>query len=141
MSDETSLIHHELSERIIGAATTVLNTLRLGLDEKVYENALVIELAEQGLRLQMQQPFNVHDKRHFIGKLIPDLIFEDKFIVDLKVAESFCESDVAQVLGYLAITNLQLGLLLNFKYSRLKWNRVVRSNDRVNNREYRGWRV
>ena len=126
MADQSKLIHEEITEKIIGAAMTVLNELRPGLDEKLYENALVLELAEMGLRADQQRQFTVRYKGHVIGKLIPDLIVDDLVVVDAKVAESFNDSHIAQILGYLAITDRRVGLLLNFKYSTLKWKRLVR---------------
>lgn len=120
------LIHGDLTEKIIGAAMTVLNELRPGLIEKLYENALVIELAAMGLRAEQQKQYPVRYKGHFIGKLIPDLIVEDKVIVDTQVVEAFAESLYAQMPGYLAITELPVGLLLNFKYHRLQWKRLAR---------------
>ena len=61
-----------------------------------------------------------------MGRLIPDLIVDGLVIVDAKVVTAFTDDHLAQMMGYLAITNLQLGLLLNFKYARLQWKRVVR---------------
>jgi GxxExxY protein len=121
------MIHAELSEAIIGAGMTVLNELKPGLDEKLYENALVIELRERGLHVEQQKRFSVQYKGQDIGTLIPDLIVAEKVIVDTKVVSAFNEAHVAQMIGYLAITGLELALLLNFKHSTLKWKRVVRS--------------
>src|SRR5207244_3195893 len=115
MAESPGLVHSDLSGKIVGAAMAVLNELRPGLDEKLYENALVIELAERGLNADQQHDFPVYYKTHFIGKLIPDLIVNETVIVDTKVVESFNDAHVAQALGYLAITGLRLGLLLNFK--------------------------
>ncbi len=126
MPDMSTLIYEELSAQIIGAAMTVLNELKPGLDEKLYENALVIELAERGLSVSQQQVFNVEYKGHLIGKLIPDLIVDGKVIVDTKVVSTFNENHVAQMTGYLALTELRLALLVNFKYAKLQWKRVVR---------------
>ena len=67
------LIHHELSESIIGSAMKVLNTLRPGLDEKLYENALVIELQNRGHRVEQQRHFPVHYDGQLIGSLIPEM--------------------------------------------------------------------
>jgi len=120
------LIHEAISERIIGAAMTVLNELRPGLDEKLYENALTLELLAANLSVHQQREFPVRYRGHFIGKLIPDMIVAEKVIVETKVAECFNDSHIAQVLGYLAITDLQLGLLLNFKHTQLQWKRIVR---------------
>ena len=121
------LIHKELSEDIIGAAMKVLNTLKPGLDEKLYENALVIELTKRGHRVDQQKAFPVHYDGQLIGTLVPDLIVDDLVIVDPKVAASFTDTHVAQMTGYLAITGLQLAMLLNFKFARLGWKRIVRS--------------
>jgi GxxExxY protein len=126
MAEMIPLIHRELSEKIIGAAMTVLNELRPGLDEKLYENALVLELAAQGFRVEQQREFPVYYRGHFIGKLVPDLIVEDKVIVDPKVAECFHDRHIAKMLGYLAITGKDLALLLNFRSSRLELKRVLR---------------
>jgi GxxExxY protein len=122
---EKELIHKELSESIIGAAMTVLNSLRPGLDEKLYERALVIELRKRGHRAEPQRQYPVfYDDQH-IGTLVPDLIVDDAAIVDCKVVTAFTDTHVAQMLGYLNITGLRLALLLNFKNVRLEWRRVV----------------
>ena len=106
----------------------VLSELKPGLDEKHYERAMVIELRLRGLALNQQRQFPVFYKGQDIGTLVPDLIVEDKVVVDPKVASEFNENHVAQMLGYLAITNLEVALLMSFKESKLKWQRVVRTN-------------
>jgi GxxExxY protein len=120
------MIHEDLSEAVIGAAMKVLNTLRPGLDEKLYENALVIELTNRGHRIDQQKRFPVHYSDQLIGVLQPDLIVDDLIIVDPKVVSGFNDTHIAQMMGYLAITQLQLALLLNFKSAKLEWKRVVR---------------
>jgi len=120
------LIHKELSESIIGAAMTVLNALKPGLEEKLYERALVIELQKRGHRVEQQRQFPVSYEGELIGTLIPDLIVDDQVIADPKVVTAFSDTNVAQMLGYLNITGLQLALLLNFKDARLQLKRVVR---------------
>lgn len=121
----SELVHEELSESIIGAAMTVLNSLKPGLDEKLYENALVIELISRGYQIKQQERFPVHYRGHLVGTLIPDLIVDDLVVADPEVVENFNDTHIAQMLGYLNITNLKLALLLNFKYARLRWKRVV----------------
>jgi GxxExxY protein len=120
------LVHQELSKDIIGAAMAVLNELKPGLDEKLYENALVIELNERGHSVQQQKAFDVQYKGRSIGRLVPDLIVDDLVIADPKVVLAFNQTHMAQMAGYLAITGLRLALLLNFKYANLRWKRVVR---------------
>ncbi len=118
-------IHKKLSESIIGASMTVLNKLKPGLDEKLYERALVIELHKRGHHAEQQKEFNVFYDDQRIGTLIPDLIVDNCIIADPKVVTSFNETHMAQMLGYLNITDLKLALLLNFKNSKLEWKRVV----------------
>lgn len=119
------LIHKDLSESIIGAAMKVLNTLRPGLDEKLYERALVIELRKRGHKVEQQREFPVYYDGEHIGSLIPDLIVDELVIVDPKVVTAFNDTHDAQMLGYLNITGLKLALLLNFKFAKLQWKRIV----------------
>ncbi len=125
------MLHEKLTEDIIGAAMAVLNELKPGLDEKLYENALVIELQLRGHTIEQQRQFPVHYRGQFIGKLVPDLIVDGLVIVDPKVVTEFNDTHVAQMLGYLNITGLEVALLLNFKESKLKWKRVVRTQNRT----------
>jgi GxxExxY protein len=117
--------HEELTHEIIGAAMAVLNELKPGLDEKLYENALVIELQTRGRRVEQQREYPVHYRGQLIGNLVPDLIVEGLVIVDPKVVTAFNETHLAQMLGYLNITGLEVALLLNFKEAKLQWKRVV----------------
>lgn len=118
--------HEELTGQIIGAAMAVLNELKPGLDEKLYEKALLIELTSQGHTIEQRREYPVHYRGQFIGKLVPDLIVDGKVIVDPKVISAFNETHTAQMLGYLNITGLEVALLLNFKEAKLQWKRVVR---------------
>jgi GxxExxY protein len=119
--------HEELTGDIIGAAMAALNELKPGLDEKLYENALVIELVARGHTVEQQREYPVHYRGHFIGKLVPDLLVDGKVIADPKVLSAFNDTH-AQMLGYLNITGLELALLLNFKEAKLAWKRVVSGN-------------
>jgi len=119
------LMHEELSRDILAAAMKVHSTLTPGLDEKLYENALLIELVKRGHRAEQQKSFSVHYDGHFIGKMTPDLIVDDLVIVDPKVVEEFNQDHFAQMLGYLAITGVKLAILVNFKHASLRWKRVI----------------
>ena len=123
-----NLVHEELSGKIIGAAMQVLNTLKPGLDEKIYENALVLELAAEGHTIEQQRQFPVIYREVHVGTLIPDLIVNASVIVDAKVVTAFNETHMAQMAGYLAVANLHLALLINFKNAKLEWKRIVREN-------------
>jgi len=118
--------HKELTEDIIGAAMKVLNTLKPGLDEKLYERALVIELRKRGRSVEQQRRFSVWYEGELIGELVPDLIVDEAVIVDPKVVSAFNNTHLAQMLGYLNITDLRIALLINFKNSKLEWKRIVR---------------
>ena len=123
------MIHEELSGKIIGAGMDVLNELRPGLDEKLYERAMIIELNRRGHSLSIQRAFPVFYRGELIGNLVPDLIVDDAVIVDPKVVSCFNDTHVAQMIGHLNITHLDLALPINFKNARLEWKRVLRSNE------------
>ena len=121
----TTVLHKELSFEIIGAALEVLNTLGHGLNEKVYENALVTELKVRGLHVDQQRRFKVLYKNAVVGEYIPDLLVEDKVIVDTKVIDAVSDAEVGQVMNYLRISALDLGIILNFRRPKLESRRVV----------------
>ncbi len=123
------MIHQELRGKIIGAALEVLNELRPELDEKLYERAMIIELKHRGHSVTVQSSFPVSYRGELIGNLIPDLIVDDAVIVDPKVVSCFSDTHVAQMIGYLNITRLDLALLMNFKNARLEWKRVLRPQE------------
>ncbi|MGC4015907.1 MAG: GxxExxY protein [Luteolibacter sp.] len=125
MFEEASHPHSELTGRIIACAQAVHQALRPGLDERVYENALCIEFAERGVFFEQQCEFPVFYRERIVGKLIPDLLVERTVIVDLKVVESFNDAHIAQILGYLNITGMQVGLLLNFKHATIQVKRIA----------------
>ena len=114
-----------LTEKIIGAAMAVHRDLAPGLDEKIYENSLCLEFASLGLDFTQHEHFPVCYRGHVVGRLITDLIVEQKVIVDTKVVDAFNDTHHAQVLGYLSITGLQVGLLLNFKHASLTFKRIA----------------
>lgn len=119
------LIHRELSEAIIGCAMNVHNTLKPGLREKTYERALIIELKSRGIAVQQQKQFPVIYGGEVIDTMTPDLIVADLVIVDTKCVTAFDDLHTAQMIGYLTITGLRLGLLINFKLARLQWKRIL----------------
>jgi GxxExxY protein len=123
------LIHEELSGVIIGIAMEILNELKPGLDEKLYERAMIIELNRRAHTVSVQSSFPVFYRAELLGNLVPDLMVDDAIIVDPKVVSCFTETHVAQMIGYLNVTRLELALLLNFKNARLDWKRVVRQQE------------
>jgi GxxExxY protein len=106
----------------------VLNELNPGLDERLYDRAMDIELRRRGYMVSAKESFPVFYRGELIGTLIPDFIVDNLVIVDPKVVTAFNDTHVAQMIGYLNITRLELALLLNFKHARLEWKRVVRQH-------------
>jgi GxxExxY protein len=119
--------HQELTGKIISAAIAVHEALRPGLDEKLYARALCIELAERQIQFTQQTKYDVNYRGKYLGHLIPDLVVEDSVIVETKCVENFHDIHVSQVIGYLNITGLDVGLLLNFKSWPLGKRRIIRS--------------
>ena len=113
--------HTKITEQIIKAYYTVYNTLGYGFLEKVYENAMVIELHKLGLGVKKQQNIKVFYDNQEVGDYYSDLLVEEKVIVELKAAKNLCEEHEAQLLNYLKATDVEVGLLLNFgKEAQLK---------------------
>ena len=111
--------------RIVGCAMEVLNTLGHGLLEKSYENALIVELKLKAVPIRQQPSFQVVYKHVVVGEYIPDLIAFDEVIVETKTIEKISDNERGQVINYLRITGLRVGVILNFKHARLEWERIV----------------
>lgn len=106
--------HTDITEKIIGAFFNVYNKLGYGFSEKVYENALVIELRKTDLHFIEQAQLPVYYEGQMVGEFFADLLVEDKVIVELKSAKMIMVEHDAQVLTYLKATHYEVGLLLNF---------------------------
>jgi len=113
------------TKRVVGCAMEVLNQLGHGMLEKPYENALAVELSRQRVGFRQQPRFEVEYKGTKVGEYVPDLVVFDRMIVDAKVVEHLSEQEYGQMLNYLRITNMRVGLLLNFRHPRLQWKRVI----------------
>jgi GxxExxY protein len=113
-----------LTKAIIGAAYVVSNGLGCGFLEKVYENALAVELKRVGLDVEQQKPIEVRWRGELIGMYQPDLVVNDKVVIELKAVRSLERVHWAQCMNYLRAGGLQVGLLLNFGMPRLEIQRV-----------------
>jgi len=116
---------NEITYAINGAVFEVNKILGPGFLEKVYENALLVELKQQGLNAKNQVPIKVSYKGEVVGDYTADLLVEDKVIVELKTVENLDRSHEAQLLNYLKSTGLQVGLLVNFKHKKADIKRMV----------------
>ena len=123
--NNTAFLLKEETRTIIGCAFEVLNELGHGLNEKCYENALVVEFRLKGIGFSQQRQFEVLYKKERVGLFIPDLIAFDQVIVDAKVIDRITDVERGQMLNYLRITKLRVGLILNFKHAKLEWERII----------------
>lgn len=124
-TDKHKYIFEKETREVIGCAMEVLNTLGHGLLERPYENALVVEFANRNISFQQQPRFDVLYKGVKVGEYIPDIICFEKIVVDTKTIERITNHEIGQILNYLKITGLSVGLILNFKRAKLEWKRVV----------------
>lgn len=115
----------ELTEVVIGAAFEVANVLGPGFLEKVYERALLKELALRDVGARAQVSFPVCYKGHYIGEYVADLVVADQLIVELKCVDRLANEHLAQCINYLRASGLKLALLINFQKPKLEWKRVV----------------
>ena len=122
---DTDLRFKDETEALIGCAFEALNVLGHGFHEKPYEKALVVEFAARGIPFQQQPRFPLFYKGVQISEFVPDLIAFDKVIIDTKVIQRITEQEIGQMINYLKITGLPVGLILNFKNPKLEFRRVV----------------
>jgi GxxExxY protein len=106
--------HGELTGEIIQAFYAVYNRLGYGFLEKVYENALIVELKSRGFQVEQQMPIDVYYNGIVVGEYFADLLVNGFVIVEIKALEKLCEEHSAQLINYLKATNIEVGLLLNF---------------------------
>jgi len=122
---ESKLLLKPETEKIIGFSFEVLNEVGHGLNEKIYENSLTVLFKKNAIAFDQQRSFPVLFHGEQVGLFIPDLIAFGSVIVDTKVVDRISDHERGQMLNYLRITKLRVGLILNFKHARLEWERVV----------------
>ncbi len=104
----------EITEKIIAAFYKVYNTLGYGFLEKVYENALFIELVSMGFSVEKQKQIMVYYEGDEVGQYFADLCVDNCVIIELKATEILCKEHEYQLVNYLKATEIEVGLLLNF---------------------------
>ena len=115
----------DVTEAVIGSAFEVANVLGAGFLEKVYERALLRELAFRGVSAKAQVSFPVCYKGQYVGEYVADLVVEEKVIVELKCVERFANEHLAQCINYLKASRLRVALLINFQKPNVEWKRVL----------------
>ncbi|MGA2788697.1 MAG: GxxExxY protein [Verrucomicrobiota bacterium] len=123
--ENTRLLLKEEVFQIVGAAIEVLNQIGCGFHEKPYENALVVEFGLRNIPCRQQKSFDLFYKGCKVGEFIPDLIAFDAVIVETKTIDHITDLERGQMLNYLRITKLRVGVILNFKNAKLEWERLV----------------
>ena len=113
-TDRSGLIEKALTERVIGSFFEVYGKLGFGFLESVYENALVVELRRAGVELVQQPPVEMYYLGHPIGQYRPDLVIPGRLLIEVKTVDALAPTHDAQLLNYLRVTGLPLGLLFNF---------------------------
>ena len=126
MSEE--YLHEELTEQIIGCSFKVHNELGAGFLEKVYQNALAVELKAAAIPFEQEYPLSVLYHGHIVGEYVPDFIVDKKVIVELKAVSVLSKPHEVQLVNYLKATGLQVGLLINFGKSVEVRRRILSQN-------------
>ncbi len=116
---------NSISEKIIGCVFKVSNTLGAGFLEKVYQNALIIELLESGLDVEKEIPITIYYNNKIVGEYYADILVNQQIIIETKAVAALNEIHQAQLLNYLKATNLHLGLLINFGTPKVQIKRMV----------------
>src|ERR1041385_8739596 len=116
---------------VVGCAIKVLNVRGHGLHEKVYENCLCVEFRLRGIPFTQQERHQVLYKGELVGEYVPDLVVQQKLIVDTKTIDRITDHERGKMLNYLRITALPVGIILNFKQARVEWGRLVQGGERI----------
>jgi len=119
--------YEEITSGILKAAFKVHRILGFGFLEKVYQNAMVIELEKNGLSVDTEKPIKVYYDSKVVGEYVADLLVENKVIIELKATEELNKKYEVQLVNYLTATGLEVGLLLNFSKQSLQYKRKVRT--------------
>ena len=117
--------YSDITEKIIGCAMKVHNTLGNGFQEVIYQRALAIELSSSGIEFAREVEMPIHYGGEEIGTRRADFVVEGKIIIELKALAALEDVHLAQALNYLEAYNLEIGLLINFGSKRLEFNRLT----------------
>ena len=128
--NEKDYKHSDITRKIIGAAMKVHSTLGNGFQEVIYQRALAIEMAKQGLSFQRELEMQIYYDGQEIGTRRVDFLVEGKVMVELKAVSKLEDVHLAQAINYLEAYKMEVGLLLNFGAKSLEYKRVVKSLNR-----------
>lgn len=120
-----TIIHKQLSDKILGVSFTVHNILGPGLLESAYEGAFCVELNRSGIRFERQKIYPLYYRGELIGAYIADIIVDNAVICELKSVTALNTVMAAQIINYLRLSNIPVGYLLNFNGLKVEWRRFV----------------
>ncbi len=129
----TEILHKELSEAILKVYYEVYNELGYGFLEKVYQNAMYLELKAQGFKVEAQKQIQVYYKDELVGDFFADLLINDTIILELKACDNLVKAHYVQTLNYLKATNIEIGLLLNFGEKPEIKRLILRTTEKIKN--------
>ncbi len=124
MKNRKQLVHFDLTGKILKSCFDVMNELGTGFLESVYKNAVFIALKEEGLSVSTEQCFEVIFRQKKVGLYIADLIVEDSVIIELKCCACLSQAHQAQLINYLVVADIPIGLLINFGNAKLEYKRL-----------------
>jgi GxxExxY protein len=142
VSQRVSTPYDDLTYQIIGCAMAVHRSLGPGYRENSYQHDLGVHFAAGGFAFEAQKPYEVYDslqQNRLIGYYIPDFVVEEKIVVEIKALKGLDNSHLAQVIGYLAVCELSVGLLINFGLRSLQYKRVFPPKNIAEHRLNRQW--
>ena len=126
---ECHLPYFELTRTILGCCFEVMKEIGPGFQERIYKNALLIAMKQNGLKVEIERPFKVIFRDKMIGRYSADLVVGKMVIVELKCCERLIREHQAQLFNYLKVSELPIGLLINFRRRKLEYQRLHRSEE------------
>jgi GxxExxY protein len=123
--DEERYPEQELTKRILKSAFAVHNSLGAGFLERVYANALAVELRASGAPLKQEVPFKIRYRDEVVGDYVADMVVDGRVLLELKACAALDSVHLAQILNYLRASKIRVGLLLNFGRPKLEYRRVI----------------
>lgn len=130
MKQMKTMLHADITERILAACFEVADELGSGFLESVYGKALTLALRQKGLKVQGEHPIKVLFRGECVGEFCADLFVEDRVIVELKAVKALAPEHLAQTINYLNATGIEVGLLVNFGTPRIEYRRLTRRPNR-----------
>ncbi len=124
MQDHNQSLYSEITEKILQCSFDIMNELGSGFLEAVYKNGLALAIKEKGLKIEPEKRFEVIFRGQKIGLYIADLIVEDTVIVELKCCEQLLPEHQAQLINYLKVSGVSVGLLINFGKRKVEYKRL-----------------